>query len=103
MVDLYRCNLRHREKPYAFFNGDIMKKNKWKLYLYYNGILIKRIKINEQEAPAKNSYAITVYGKKKLFGSNIAGVIVRPIRLLKNDEINKKTYWGTTLETGIEI
>lgn len=79
------------------------KRNKWTLYIYYSGILIKKIKIEEQEAPADNSYAIKVYFKKKLFGSNIAGVIVRPVRLLKNDEKHRKTYWGAMFETGIEI
>lgn len=80
-----------------------MKKKKWKLYLYYNGVLIKKIRISEDEAPAQNSYAIRVYFKKQLFKNVIAGVVVRPIRLLKNDEKNRKTYWGTTLETGIEV
>ena len=80
-----------------------MKTKDWTLYLYYSGVLIKKIKIKEQEAPADNSYVINVYFKKKLFGSNKVGVIVRPVRLLKNDEVNRKTYWGTTLETGIEI
>ena len=79
------------------------KKKKWELYLYYNGVLIKKIKIDENEAPAQNSYAIKVFFKKKLFGNLIAGVVVRPIRLLKNDEKNRKTYWGTTLETGLEV
>lgn len=79
------------------------KKKKWELYLYYNGVLIKKIKIDENEAPAQNSYAIRVFFKKKLFGNLIAGVVVRPIRLLKNDEKSKKTYWGTTLETGLEV
>lgn len=78
-------------------------KKKWTLYLYYNGVLIKRLKIDENEAPAENSYAIWVWFRKQLFKNNLAGVVVRPIRLLKNDEKNKKTYWGTTLETGIEI
>ncbi len=80
-----------------------MKKKKWKLYLYYNGVLIKKLRISEDEAPAQNSYAIRVYFKKQLFKNVIAGVVVRPIRLLKNDEKNRKTYWGTTLETGIEV
>ena len=80
-----------------------MKKKKWKLYLYYNGVLIKKLRISEDEAPAQNSYAIRVYFKKQLFKNVIAGVVVKPIRLLKNDEKNKKTYWGTTLETGIEV
>lgn len=80
-----------------------MKKKKWKLYLYYNGVLIKKLRISEDEAPAQNSYAIRVYFKKQLFKNVIAGVVVRPIRLLKNDEKHRKTYWGTTLETGIEV
>jgi hypothetical protein len=87
-----------------FFNGGTMTKNKkWTLYLYYNGVRIKKLKIDENEAPAENSYVINVWFKKQLFKNNIAGVIVRPVRLLKNDEKRRKTYWGTTLETGIEI
>ena len=80
-----------------------MKNKKWKLYLYYNGVLIKKIRISENEAPAQNSYAIRVFFKKQLFKNVIAGVVVKPIRLLKNDEKHRKTYWGTTLETGIEV
>ena len=80
-----------------------MRKKKWKLYLYYNGVLIKKLRISEDEAPAQTSYAIRVYFKKQLFKNVIAGVVVKPIRLLKNDEKNRKTYWGTTLETGIEV
>ena len=78
-------------------------KKKWTLYLYYSGILIKKLKIEEQEAPGDNSYTINVYFKKQLFGSNKVGVIVKPIRLLKSNEKNRKTYWGTMFETGIEI
>ena len=80
-----------------------MKKKKWKLYLYYNGVLIKKLRISEDEAPAQNSYAIRVYFKKQLFKNIIAGVVVKPIRLLKNDEKHRKTNWGTTFETGIEV
>lgn len=76
---------------------------KWTLYLYYSGILVAKIKIDENEAPAENSYIVTSYFKKKLFGSNKAGIILKPIRILKNDEKHKKTYWGTTFETGIEV
>lgn len=80
-----------------------MKKKKWTLYLYYSGVLIAKKKISENEEPAKNSYVCIAHFKKKIFGSNRAGVIVRPIRLLKNDENKRRTYWGTTFETGIEI
>lgn len=79
-----------------------MKKT-WKLYLYYNGILIKKVRINEDEEPNKNSYAVRVFFKQQLFKNIVASVVVRPIRLLKNDDKNRKTYWGVTLETGIEV
>jgi len=80
-----------------------MKRKKWKLHLYYNGVLIKTLRIDENEAPAENNYAIKVWFKKFLFKNIVSGVVVRPVRLLKNDEIKKETYWGCTLETGIEI
>lgn len=79
-----------------------MKKH-WKLYLYYNGILIKKIRIREDEEPNKNSYAVRVFFKRQLFRNIVASVVVRPVRLLKTDEKKRKTYWGTTMETGIEI
>lgn len=76
---------------------------KWKLYLYYNGILVKKLKIKSDEAPAENTYVVNVYFKKKLFGSNKVNVILKPIRILKNDEEKRKTYWGTKIELGTEI
>ena len=79
-----------------------MKKT-WKLYLYYNGILIKKIKIKEDEEPSKNSYAVRVFFKYQLFKNIVASVVVRPVRLLKTDDKKRKTYWGVTMETGIEI
>lgn len=80
-----------------------LNKKKWTLYLYYNGILIKKLKINENEAPGENNYEINVWFKKQLFGSNKVNIIVKPVRLLKNNDKEKKTYWGTILDNGIEI
>ena len=81
-----------------------MFKNKnWYLYLFYNGIKIKRLKINKNIAPADNVYFIKVFGKKNLFGSNYVEVAVRPAVLLNNDEKNKKTYWGVVFEKGVSI
>ncbi len=79
-----------------------MKKT-WKLYLYYNGILIKKIRVNESEEPSKNSYAVRVFFKQQLFKNIVASVVVKPVRLLKNDEKHRKTYWGCTMETGVEV
>ena len=81
----------------------LFKKRKWTLYLYFNGILIKKVKISEKEAPRENTYAINVWFKKQIFKSNKVNIVVKPVILLKNDEKNKKRYWGTILEEGIEI
>lgn len=81
----------------------LFKKKKWTLLLYFNGILIKKVKINEDEAPRENSYAVNVWFKKQIFKNNKVNVVVRPIVLLKNDEQNRKTYWGVKLEEGLEI
>ena len=79
------------------------KSKKWKMYLYYNGILIKKLKIDENEEPTKNTYAITVWFKKQLFSSNKVGLVVKPVLLLKNDDGRRETYWGVVLEQGTPI
>ena len=77
--------------------------NKWKLYLFYNGMLIKKVRINKEEAPADNVYFIRVYGKKSMFGSNVVSIAVRPKVLLDNDEKKKRTYWGVVFEKGVNV
>ena len=76
---------------------------KWTLFLYYNGVLIKRIRIDENEAPTRNTYVINVWFKKQIFKNNKVNIIVRPRVLLRNDEKHKKTYWGVVLEEGTVI
>lgn len=80
-----------------------MKKKKWKLYLYYNSIHIKTLKIDEDTAPKTMTYPITVWFKKQLFGNNKVGIIARPVRIIKNDEKKHKTYWEIELEKGVDI
>lgn len=80
-----------------------INSDKWKLYLFYNGMLIKKVRINKEEAPADNVYFIRVYGKKSMFGSNIVSLAVRPKVLLDNDEKKKRTYWGVVFEKGVSI
>lgn len=76
---------------------------KWKLYLYFNGIHIKTLKISEDTAPNEMTYPINVWFRKQLFGNNKVNIIVRPVKIIKNDEKNKKTYWEVKLEQGVEI
>jgi len=82
---------------------ELWEHRKWNLYLYYNGILIKKLRINENEAPAENSYVIRVWFKKQIFKSNLVQIIVKPVVILKNDETQKKTYWGVVLEQGEKV
>ena len=80
-----------------------MKKKNWKLHLYYNGVHIKTLTIDENTAPAEHVYFIKVIGKKSLFGSNLLTIAVRPKVLLDNNEKTKNTYWGVIFERGVEI
>jgi len=77
------------------------KKDRWTLYLYYDGILVKTLKIDKDEAPADQTYCITIRNRNLYKGK--VSVIVRPIRLLKNDEKHQKTYWGVSHELGVGI
>lgn len=81
----------------------LFKSKKWTLLLYFNGILIKKIKIGVNEAPRENTYSVNVWFKKQIFKSNKVNIVVKPVRLLKTDEKNRKTYWGVILEEGTEI
>lgn len=81
----------------------LKRKNKWQMYLYYNGILIKKLWINENEAPTENSYVIDVWFKQQIFRNMKVNIVVRPKYLIKNDEESKKTYWGVVLEEGTPI
>lgn len=75
----------------------------WKLHIYYNGIQIKTVRISDKEDPSENSYVIRVFGKKHLFGSNIATIIVRPVELLKTNERKREIYYGVIFERGADI
>lgn len=80
----------------------VKKDKKWKLYLFYNGILIKKIKLKDNENIQQPRY-IRVIGHKEIFNKWLVGVMVTPIKLLKTDEVNKITYWGVIDEKGEEI
>lgn len=74
----------------------------WKLYLFYNGVLIKKIKLKDGKFQNTPIF-ITIVGHKKLFGKFIVSRMVVPKRLLKTDEDKKITYWGVVDEIGVEV
>lgn len=79
----------------------MFKNKKWKVYLFYNGICIKKVRIHDYKEI--DSIFIRVYGHKKMFGKHIVGLLVKPVKLLKTDEKKKKTYWGVIFEKGVDI
>lgn len=76
-------------------------KNKWTVYLLYNGICVK--KINVKDYSQINTRYVHIFGHKKMFGKNIVGVLLKPVELLKTDEKDKKIYIGTTFERGVDF
>ena len=76
---------------------------KWSLYLFYDGILIKKVKITEDTIINEQVLNIRVYGHKTLFGKNIITLMVRPVKLLKTEEMEKRTYWGVIFEKGVDV
>lgn len=79
------------------------EKSKWKLYLFYNGCLIKKVNIDETTIVKDLVLDITVIGHKALFGKNIITLMVKPTKLLKTDLDKRKTYWGVVFEKGVEV
>ena len=82
---------------------DKYNHRKWSIYLFYDGVLIKKLKISENTKPEKESYFINVYGHKHLFGKHKVSLMVKPTLLLKTDEKKKKTYWGVVDVRGVEV
>ena len=77
-------------------------RKKWKMYLYLNGVCIKKLKINITESPRDNIYPITIWFKKFIFRSNKVDIIIRPTKLIYTDNKKKITYWEFKYEEGID-
>lgn len=76
-------------------------KKQWTLYLYYNGIRIKRLKIVDINDIKPMS--INVWGHRELFHRIKVNVFIRPTRLLFTNEKRKETHWGVVFEKGVDI
>lgn len=78
---------------------------RWKIYIYYNGILIKTKKVKKEKLmDLKNEkYIITIFNKRQLFKSMLVNIVVRPTVLLHTDNKHKKVYIGVIIENGVEL
>ena len=80
----------------------IKDNKKWKLYLFYDGVLVKKIALKSEEEIQTPRY-VTIIGHKDKFGKFVVGRMIAPKRLLKTDEAKKITYWGVIDEIGVEV
>lgn len=83
----------------------LMDHRKWNLYLYYNGIKIKKLKVHKEDLEdlINKKYDIKVYFKKQLFKSNIVEIIVSPVVLLYTEDNKRKVCVGVVIEPGIKL
>lgn len=79
----------------------IFEKKRWDLYLYYNGIMIKRVKIKNREDI--KTMSINIVGHKQLFGKSKIRTVICPVKLLLTEESKRKTHWGVIFEKGVDV
>lgn len=77
-------------------------KKKIKLYLFYNGVQIKRIVLKNEEDIYKPR-AIWVIGHKEIYKKWLVRTIVTPRFLLHSDPSKNAIYVGVIDERGVEI
>lgn len=69
-----------------------LKKDKWKLYLYYKNQCIKRLYIEDNEQVFSNVYKVNIYLKKHLFGSNFIKTMLIAYKVKFIDKVKKEIY-----------
>ena len=79
----------------------IKKKNQMKVNLYASNHHIKTIKVPKGTNVFNEVYVIRVWFKKYIFGSNFVKIVVRPDKLLKNDE--NEIHVTVKFEQGVEL
>lgn len=83
----------------------LMDQRRWNLYLYYDGVRIKRLRVyrDELEDLKNKRYRIKVFFKKQLFKSNIVEIIVNPVVILHTDEEERIVCVGVVIEPGTRL
>lgn len=76
---------------------------KWNIYMYANNQYIKKIKLNDPEELFISSYAINIWFKKYIFGTNFTKAIVRPKLLKKTIENKRQIHVEVEFEKGVEV
>lgn len=81
-----------------------MKKDKWKLKLYYLHILVKTITVSTEDITSYKiilkTFPVTIWFRKFIFRTNIASIVLQPIKELKLDNENKEWHLECTIYEG---
>lgn len=78
-------------------------RNKWKMYLYLNGVCVGKVRIKSDEDPSKNIYVVDFWFKRQIFKSIHVKSVIHPTKLLFTDEKKHKTHWNFEYEKGTEV
>lgn len=79
----------------------ILKRDKWKVYLYYQNRLIKKLYVDEDFQPLEEIYIIRVYFKKYLMGSWNTQIVCQPRALKFTDNEKKAIHIEVSLFEGV--
>jgi hypothetical protein len=79
----------------------LLRKDKIKLYLYYQNRFIKKIYVKEDIKPMGEIYVIRVFFKKFVLGSWNTKVVVEPIGLKYSNAAKKELHIETKMFGGV--
>lgn len=79
----------------------LFRKDKIKLYLYYQNRFIKKIYVKNDIKPMGEIYVIRVFFKKFVLGSWNTKVVVEPIGLKYSNAIKKELHIETKMFGGV--
>ena len=81
----------------------ITKKDKWTLFIYFNGQLIKKIKVDENFKPMENFYYITVKGFKHMFGKRKVSLLFQYDKYKMTNNDKKQVHIEVKINEGSDV
>lgn len=82
----------------------LLKKDKWKLYLYLNGLCVKKLYVDENFKPMENFYVVKLINAKHLIGTNkLTQVILVYSKYKMTDNSKKEVHIETTIYRGSDL
>ena len=83
------------------FIDKLLKRDKWKVYLYYQNRLIKKLYVEESFQPLDEIYIIRVYFKKYLMGIWNTQIVCQPKALKFTNNEKKEIHIEVSLFEGV--